>query len=335
VTALATLARLFGVDRVATSATGVAQKKEVEIMMVLNQSGSMRDGTKMSDLKNAARSFVGYFQDTQDEDRMGLVSFATTVRVDFPLGNTYVMPMTNCINAMTANGWTNTEDAIRQAGGPSGFTNQAGLSGDQRVQQFMIFFSDGMPTAFRDRFKYDNQDYDGVVAGGSSNGRLDCRPDRNPVSNLDSMLYRPTGDGSYPNVNPDTTGDGRSASILTPPLTSCGAPNNRYYNTKWYTFETVPVPGYGSEQCRIPMNRLMPYFCDMARQSALDNAQALKDRGIQIYCIGLGRERVTLDGDFLRAISSGSGYTYITPNSSQLEEIFQQVAMQIKLRLVQ
>jgi len=83
------------------------------------------------------------------------------------------------------------------------------------------------------------------------------------------------------------------------------------------------------------MNRLMPYFCDMARQSALDNAQALKDRGIQIYCIGLGRERVTLDGDFLRAISSGSGYTYITPNSSQLEEIFQQVAMQIKLRLVQ
>ena len=41
VTALAYLAQLFGVNQVATSATGVAKKNEVEIMLVLDRSGSM------------------------------------------------------------------------------------------------------------------------------------------------------------------------------------------------------------------------------------------------------------------------------------------------------
>ena len=41
VTSLAYLAQLFGVNQVATSATGEARKNEVEIMLVLDRSGSM------------------------------------------------------------------------------------------------------------------------------------------------------------------------------------------------------------------------------------------------------------------------------------------------------
>ena len=41
VSAIAILARLFGIERVATVSSGVAQRKEVEIMMVLDRSGSM------------------------------------------------------------------------------------------------------------------------------------------------------------------------------------------------------------------------------------------------------------------------------------------------------
>ena len=41
VSAIAILARLFGIERVATASSGVAQIRPVEIMMVLDKSGSM------------------------------------------------------------------------------------------------------------------------------------------------------------------------------------------------------------------------------------------------------------------------------------------------------
>ncbi len=75
---VAILARVFGIDQVAIGSSGVAQKNNVEIMMVLDRSGSMA-GTPLTDLKDAAKGFLAYYQDTQDEDRIGLVSFATGV----------------------------------------------------------------------------------------------------------------------------------------------------------------------------------------------------------------------------------------------------------------
>lgn len=328
VTALATLARLFGVDRVATAATGVAQKKEVEIMMILVRSGSMDGSAKIGRLKSAARSFVAYFADTQDEDRMGLITFATSVTVSSPLGTDYVTRMTNAINAMCpgndCEGATNAEDALAQSDGPYGFSDQSGLPGDQRVQQFLIFFSDGMPTAFRGGFRQNNIHYDAVTCVTGN-----CRPGDTP--DVYNNLGRPDRE-QWLGIDPLPTGDGRSTSGSGP--TRCGAPYGRYLNTKWHIFESRPVPGYSAEHCSIPERNVYYHVCNLASAMTLENAQALKDKGIRIYTIGLGSSG-TIDPAFLRALSSGSGYYYQTPDSSQLEEIFQQVAMQIKLRLVQ
>jgi uncharacterized protein YegL len=162
VSATAILAKLFGVNLVPTSSRGVGQKKEVEIMMVLDRSRSM-DGTPISRLKSAATTFVNLFSDTQAKDKMGLVSFATSVTVVRALGTNYVAPMISAINGMSAVGATNAENAIDQADGPSGFTDQTGVPGDQRIQQFMIFFSDGRPTAFRGNFLRSNTPYDAVA----------------------------------------------------------------------------------------------------------------------------------------------------------------------------
>ena len=100
-------------------------------------------GTPLTDLKTAAKTFVDYFAATQNEDKLGLITFATSVRVDRAIGTNFVTPMKTAITAMTADNYTNAEDAIAQADGPSGFTNTAG------VQEFLIFFSDGQPTCFR------------------------------------------------------------------------------------------------------------------------------------------------------------------------------------------
>jgi len=340
------LASLFGVDLIPTGALGIARKNEVEIMLVLDRSGSMGSpSSKIADLKTAARSFVSYFEDTQDTDKMGLISFATTARVDVNLGNNYVTTMNNLINAMSANGATNAEDALIRSIGTGGFTDQTGVPGDRRVQQFAIFFSDGMPTALRDQFKYNNADYDGVVYGSGSSGRANCRTTDYPYMSVSTGLQRPnsntTGD-FFPGVNPDTTGDGKGTST-----TNCRQCTRRdwlgrciawagYLNTKWYLFESSlgAVPGYTAEACSIPESALVPYFCSAARQLALNNAETLKSRFIKIYVIGLGTDQ-DIDQAYLRSLSSGDSYTYIAPDSGELKAIFNAIAKDIKLRLVQ
>ena len=339
VNATATLARLFGIDTIPVAATGVAQKKEVEIMMILDRSGSMA-GTKMTALKNASKGFLDFFAETQDKDKVGLISFATTAGTnglpDRALGTNFVSPMKTAINNMTAVGATNAEDAVDMADGAGGFTDQTGVPGDRRIQQFVVFFSDGMPTALRDQFKYSNSNYDGVVYGQGTSGRANCRTSDYPYMSVADVLTRPNGSGTYSGVNPATTGDGKATSGSN--RTVCTSGWTRYLNTKWYLFETTLVPRSGggtwpAEQCSIPMRDLLPYFCGRARQLALNNAQVLKDKGIKVYVIGLGSSS-DIDPAYLRSLSSGTDFTFIAPTSADLEAIFNKIAKDIKLRLV-
>ena len=263
VNATAILAQLFGVTTIPVSAESMAQKKEVEIMMILDQSGSMDGSAKIGRLRTAATTFVSYFQETQDKDKMGLITFDTTARVRFPLGTNYVGSMTTAINGMCpgydCNGATNAEDALDQADGPQGFTDQTGVPGDKRIQQFVVFFSDGMPTSLRDKFKYNNADYDGVVYGLGPSGRANCRTSDQPYMSLSNVLTKPDGSGTHPGVNPLKTGDGKGTST-----TACAGG----LNTKWYLFEKYPVPGYTAEYCNIPSTTgaaLVRHFCESAQ----------------------------------------------------------------------
>jgi hypothetical protein len=62
------------------------------------------------------------------------------------------------------------------------------------------------------------------------------------------------------------------------------------------------------------------------------HAKELKDeKFVKIYAIGIG----SVQEDFLKEISSGDGFYYKAPNSSQLKAIFNVSAKDIKLRLVQ
>jgi hypothetical protein len=215
---------------------------------------------------------------------------------------------------------TNAEDAIdrsdNQAAG--GFTNQSGLPEDQRVQQYLIFFTDGNPNAFRDHFTYQGIDYDAVAYAtwvtfdGSCDGLI-CRI--NPFG-PSYLCDRDTGDTLLPPGLPGIpalpTGDGATSS------------------TKWNVFGEYPVPGYGPND-NIPETILKPvWFKNVARQKAINHAQELKNNRIKIYTIGLGQ----VDKAFLSQIASGPGFEYYAPSSDQLEAIFQEIAKDIRLRLV-
>jgi Flp pilus assembly protein TadG len=321
VSATAILAGLFGAGLVPTSTVGVAQKKEVEIMLVLDRSGSMGMGhpVPMDQLKAAASSFVDFFETTQETDKMGLISFSTAVTLDRPLGTDYVTDMKHAISHMSASDYTNTEDALDRADGPGGFTDQTHVSGDRRVQQFLIFFSDGQPTAFRGRFRFRGADYDAVAVGATVSNTGDCNPDTYPPN---GNLYHPvTGATLTPTTRP--TGDGTTTRVR------CGG-GSAVYTTRWYIFDTMPVPGYGATEACIPNHPLGEQFCYIANQLALDHAAELKARHIIIYTIGLGN----IDAPFMQAIANPNLY-YRAPDATQLRAIFQRVAQEIKLRLVQ
>jgi hypothetical protein len=77
--------------------------------------------------------------------------------------------------------------------------------------------------------------------------------------------------------------------------------------------------------------RLAAYVCTTARQMAREHAQELQDSNIVIYTIGLG----DVDRNFLEDIASGPSFAYYTPDSDELLALFNTIAKDIKLRLVQ
>lgn len=313
---LPVIAQLFGVENVSIGTLGVAQMKEAEIMMVLDRSGSM-EGQPMEDLKVASKSFVDYFEDTQDRDRVGLISFATSVTVDRPMGSNFVDAINRSIDDMVADGATNPEDALDQAKGPLGFSDQSALPQGRRVHQFLIFFSDGRPTAFRGMFLNRGNLVDGVACVTGN-----CEPwDIGAGVRTFGQLGLPDREGWMPGIDPRFTGDGLAGA------SACGQITTRYM-----VFDTRPVPGYTRSACGIPwQNVLSGHICNLASTMAVEHVQELKDKGVTVYAIGLG----TVNRGFLDQVATSPELAYYTPDSDQLQAIFQKVAKEIKLRMVQ
>lgn len=83
-----------------------------------------------------------------------------------------------------------------------------------------------------------------------------------------------------------------------------------------------------------PRTTLATYVHTVAEQMAVNNAAALKTRGVSIYTIGL-QGNGGIDTTFLGNVSSGSSFAYVAPDSTQLQAIFNTIAKDITLRLVQ
>lgn len=329
-----TFARIFGIDTVRVCASNdysVAERVPVEIMLVLDRSDSMQGS--MDDLRDAAKSFADHFRCIQDVDRMGLISYATGVMVDYPLANNFIddddgikNEIDNVtIRASVGDEDTNMEDAVDQAddpvfksgdepgdprvGAPKGFTDQSGLAENQRVKQFLVFFTDGKANAFRGIFTRDDIDYDAVIPDPYDSGW--------GVGYLRDPYY-----GTSIGVDFKPTGDGKPKAE-----SACGNTTT----TRWHVFEDYPIAGYSYPYCNINEMDLKNYVYKVdgnciAGSMAIDHAQELKDKDITIYCIGLGN----VNPDLLKGIASKDEYYFKAPSASEMKRIFNQVAMEIK-----
>ncbi|MDY0236523.1 MAG: SpaA isopeptide-forming pilin-related protein [Gudongella sp.] len=115
---------------------GKEEPETTDIVLVLDESGSM-EGSKLTDVKSTAKDFVSGILALNSLNKVGLVSFSGYANIDKALSNDEPS-LESKINALSAGGGTNIQDALRKA--------DSAISGSNADNQYIVLLSDGAPT---------------------------------------------------------------------------------------------------------------------------------------------------------------------------------------------
>jgi Flp pilus assembly protein TadG len=178
------LMRLIGRDIMEVSSAAVAAVPPVDLVLVLDQSGSLDAAHAWDDLQDAAKQFIRYFDD--DIDQLGLLSFNLRALDQFQIKHDFTAQAEYVIDTMNALGYTNTGEGLRLA-----YEQFQSPSVRERSAKVVVFFTDGRPTAYRgiEGFAGDRRDRILAAYTGSNVQGYWNNPDDLPIH------YRPTADG--------------------------------------------------------------------------------------------------------------------------------------------
>jgi hypothetical protein len=126
----------------AVSATATAVRRDVNVSIVMDRSGSLALSGSCIPLQQAASSFVNQF--ANGRDNVGLVTFATSSRPDFPIANDFLSAspsVPSILNSLTCTGDTNTSQGLWE-----GYSQLVGLNQPSALN-ILLLFTDGYPTA--------------------------------------------------------------------------------------------------------------------------------------------------------------------------------------------
>lgn len=173
-----TLMAMLGPPDITVQSVAVAAVPPVDLILALDQSGSLNAANAWDDLQQAAIIFKNNFDDALDQ--MGLVSFQIRGTDRFMLAQPFRNAVETEINNMQSNGDTNAGEGLRLA------LDQM-LTGParQRSIKVIVFFTDGRPTAMRGMFG--GQDRMMAVYTTQNNGKMRGyfnNPDQLPTDNV-------------------------------------------------------------------------------------------------------------------------------------------------------
>lgn len=138
--------RILGGSTAVAGAVGRASRRDVNLMLVLDRSGSM-SGTPCTTMRSAAIDFVNMF--VNGRDRIGMVNYSTSTYLAYPPSTNFKTPgseISTAINAISCTGGTNSADAYYTA------YQQLVTINQPLALNLIVFFTDGVPTAFTARF---------------------------------------------------------------------------------------------------------------------------------------------------------------------------------------
>lgn len=176
-----TFMRVLGHQTMDLGAMATAAIPPVDLVLVLDQSGSLGQQGAWDDLQAAATAFVNNFSD--DVDQVGLVSFQIRAADRFLLGPDFRSPISQAISLMQSVGDTNTGEGLRYA-----HVQLTGFAVRPEAAKVVVFFTDGRPTAVRRQHgpPWDRQDRVlavSTIRTGRVRGMFDD-PDSLPIDRL-------------------------------------------------------------------------------------------------------------------------------------------------------
>ncbi|HTP36055.1 MAG TPA: VWA domain-containing protein [Candidatus Acidoferrales bacterium] len=140
--------RVFGVNSVTLHASSTATRRDVNVMIIMDRSGSLANSGSCTPLKAAAVNFVEKF--SEGRDNLGLITFATSSRVDNAVSGTFKTQVESTLNSVVCTGATSSAQALWQ-----GYQQLVGLA-QQGALNAIVFFTDGRPTAVTESFPIKN-----------------------------------------------------------------------------------------------------------------------------------------------------------------------------------